>query len=63
MSATESFEAYAASLTEKERASIRPALVARRTDLMAARSEEARVRIAEDAIREIRDLLRGQRRG
>ena len=63
MSATDAFEAYAASLTEKERESVRPALAARRTDLMAARSEEARVRIAEDAIREIRELLRVQKRG
>jgi len=63
MSATESFDAYAASLTEKERESVRPALAARRTDLMAARSEEARVRIAEEAMKEIRELLRVQRRG
>ena len=57
MSAAESFESFVASLSTSEREQFRDLLRSRREDLLAARSEEARLRTVEELIQEIRDQL------
>ena len=56
------FEAFTASLPERDRELLRDLIGARRVDMLAARSEEARVRIADEFIREARTTLRTQKK-
>ncbi len=62
MAARDLFESYAASLPDRDREALRELIAARRTDMLAARSEEARVRVAEDFIREARSALKTQKK-
>jgi hypothetical protein len=62
MAARDLFESYTGSLQERDRDALRELIAARRTDMLAARSEEARVRVAEDFIREARSALKTQKK-
>jgi len=62
MAARELFESYTASLPERDRDALRDLIAGRRSDLLEARSEEARVRVAEDYIREARNTLKMQKK-
>jgi hypothetical protein len=57
MAALDLFDAYVASLPPKERQAASDMTAARREDLLAARSEEARIRIVNDYIGDVRALL------
>lgn len=61
MAATDLFDDVISGLTEKEREQLKEFVQIRRQDLFAARSEEARVRIVEEFIREVRDRLKMSR--
>jgi hypothetical protein len=54
MAAREMFESFTAGLPERDRETLRDLIGARRADMLAARSEEARVRVAEEFQREAR---------
>ena len=56
MAAAELFESVVAELSDRERASLAEALRSWRTDMLAARSEDARVRLVSDFIQEVRTL-------
>jgi hypothetical protein len=56
MAAVDLFESVVAELSEKERTMLADSLRSWRTDLLAARSEDARVRLVSDFIQEIRTL-------
>ncbi|HUI08804.1 MAG TPA: hypothetical protein VL221_00685 [Bacteroidota bacterium] len=58
MAAQDMFDAFTAGLPERDREALRDVIRARREDMLAARSEEARVRLAEAFIRETRALVR-----
>lgn len=62
MAAAELYQNYLASLSDKDRVQLIELIRYSREDLLAARSEEARVRIAEEFIREAHDRLRAARR-
>jgi hypothetical protein len=62
MAAREMFESFTAGLPERDRDALRELIDARRADMMAARSEEARVRVAEEFMREARAGMKAQRR-
>jgi hypothetical protein len=56
MAAVDLFESVIADLSERERTMLADALRSWRSDLLAARSEDARVRLVSDFIQEIRTL-------
>jgi hypothetical protein len=56
------FESFITALPERERGILRELIGARRVDMLAARSEEARVRVAEEFIREARTTLKVQKK-
>jgi hypothetical protein len=56
------FESFITALPERERELLRELIAARRGDMLAARSEEARVRAAEEFIREARTNLKVQKK-
>jgi hypothetical protein len=62
MAARDLFESYTAALPERDREALRELISSRRIDMLAARSEEARVRVAEDFIREARNGLKTQKK-
>ncbi len=62
MAAREMFESFITALPERERELLRELIAARRGDMLAARSEEARVRAAEEFIREARTNLKVQKK-
>ena len=62
MAAIESFESFIAMLTPKEQESQEHRIKNQRADLLAARSEEARVRLVTDFIREVRESLPHQKK-
>ncbi len=62
MAAVDLFETYVASLPPKERQAAAETTAARRQDLFAARSEDARIRIVNDYIEDLRELIRPQKR-
>ena len=62
MAAREMFESFITALPERERELLRELIAARRGDMLAARSEEARVRVAEEFIREARTNLKVQKK-
>ncbi len=63
MSAMETFEQFLGSLSQQERQLLSTFTQNERTDLLAARSEDARVRIATAFIQEARERLRTGNRG
>ncbi len=62
MAARDMFESFTAALPEREKELLRDLIGARRTDMMAARSEEARVRMAEEFIREARAAMNARKK-
>ena len=62
MAARDMFEAFTASLPERDRELLRDLIGTRRVDMLEARSEEARVRIADEFIRETRSTLKTQKK-
>jgi len=60
MAATERFEEYIGALAKREREAIQGVLSHFRAELLAARSEEARVRMVEEFVKDIRDRLSPQ---
>jgi hypothetical protein len=62
MAAVEMFESFLKKVTEKEGQPGTDLIAAARTDLFAARSEEARLRIVNDFIKDAHDLARLLRR-
>jgi len=60
MAAAEMFNAFTAALPPRDREALRDAIRERREDMLAARSEEARVRLAEYFIRETRALQKSR---
>jgi hypothetical protein len=62
MAAWESFTSYLDSLTGKERDALKELTASHRTDLLAARSEEARVRMANDFVKAAKEYLKAVKR-
>jgi hypothetical protein len=62
MAARDLFESYTAALPARDREAMRELISSRRTDMLEARSEEARVRVAEDFVREARSALKPQKK-
>ncbi len=62
MSATDTFESFTASLTEQERKQLAAFIKTGKSDLLAARSEDARLRILNQFIAEAHRLLRQSKR-
>jgi len=60
MAAQDMFDAFTSALPERDREALREVIRARREDMFAARSEEARVRLADQFIREARGLLKNK---
>lgn len=61
MAADQRFESFNSSLSDLERDQIRDLIKNKRNELMAARSEDARVRLIHEYILEVREML-GQER-
>ncbi len=57
MAAMDLFDSFVGSLSAKDRDVLKDVLSSWRQDLLAARSEEARLRIAEECIHEAHDRL------
>ena len=62
MAAREMFESFIGALPERDREMLRELIGVRREDMLAARSEEARVRAADEFIREARTSLKAQKK-
>jgi len=62
MAAEDLFNAFTAALPERDRDALRDVIRERREDMLAARSEEARVRLAEHFVREAHALLKSQKK-
>ncbi|HEX7572980.1 MAG TPA: DUF2950 family protein [Bacteroidota bacterium] len=62
MAAQEMFESFIAALQERDREALRELIGARRGDMLAARSEESRVRVADEFIREVRASMKVQKK-
>jgi hypothetical protein len=62
MAARDMFESFTAALPERDREILRELIGSRRGDMLAARSEEARVRVAEEFIREARASMKVQKK-
>jgi hypothetical protein len=62
MAAREMFESFTAALPEREKEMLRDLIAARRVDMLASRSEEARLRVAEEFLREARAVLPPQKK-
>ena len=58
MAAYDSFEHFNASLSLGDRKSLRDLIKARNAELLAARSEDARLRLLQSYIEEVHELLR-----
>jgi hypothetical protein len=56
------FESFIAALPERDRDVLRDLIGVRRSDMLAARSEEARVRVADEFIREARTTVKVQKK-
>jgi len=63
MAAVELFESVVAELSDRERALLADTLRSWRADMLAARSEDARVRLVSDFIQEVRTLTGTSRPG
>ena len=62
MAAREMFESFIGALPERDREMLRELIGVRRGDMLAARSEEARVRAADEFIREVRAGMKLQKK-
>ncbi len=62
MAAIDLFDRVLRDLTDEERKSLSGLIATTRQNLLAARSEEASVRLAEDFVRTVHDLARQSRR-
>jgi hypothetical protein len=62
MSAMDAFQEFLSSLTDEDRARLEPYIRTHRADLFAARSEDARMRIASTMMQEAREALGAARR-
>ncbi len=62
MAATDTFESFTTSLTEQERKHLAAFIKTGRADLLAARSEDARLRILNQFIAEAHRLLKQTKR-
>jgi hypothetical protein len=62
MAAWDAFEGYLALISEREKVAINERVRNRRNDLLAARSEEARVRIVADFVKEVGEILKVERK-
>ena len=58
MAAWELFTSYLDSLTAKERDALKELTASHRTDLLAARSEDARVRMADEFVKAAKEYLK-----
>lgn len=56
MAAVDLFESFVADLSDRDRATLGESLRSWRSDLLAARSEDARVRLVSECMQEIRAL-------
>ena len=63
MAAYDALEGFIASLSEAERAALRDELRVLRAELLAARSEDARVRLVHEFMREAKEGQRVSRKG
>lgn len=57
MAAWDTFTSLSASLNERETSALKTRLSTMRSDLLAARSEDARVRLVADFVREVREAV------
>ena len=57
MSAWDSFTSFTASMNEREKSAWESRLNTMRSDLLAARSEDARVRLVTDFVKEVREIV------
>ena len=62
MAAVDMFDEFSSSLSKKDAESIRELVKIRRAELLAARSEDARIRVARSYIEEVSEIL-GQKSG
>jgi hypothetical protein len=62
MAARDLFESFTASLPDRDREMLRELIAVRSADMLSARSEDARVRVAEEFIREAKGEIRAQRK-
>ncbi len=63
MAAIDMFERYNAELTPKDRQALNPLIIATQRDLLAARSEDERLRLVNAYLDQARSSLRQPRRG
>ena len=63
MAAYDSLESFVTSLTNANRVAVMEPLKSLKAELLAARSEEARVRLVHEFIREAHDHFGGQKKG
>jgi len=57
VAAEDTFESFTASLPERDRESLKDFIRAKREEMLAARSEDARSRLVNDYIKEVHELL------
>lgn len=62
MAAWELFTSFLDSLSVKERDALKDLVASHREDLLAARSEEARVRMANDFVKEAKEQVKAAKR-
>ncbi len=62
MAAMDEFDNLVKGLSDKERDTLKEYILQARENLLAARSEEARIRVAEEFITDVHDRLRSPRR-
>lgn len=62
MAARDMFESFSASLPERDREMLRELIAVRSADMLSARSEDARVRVAEEFIREAKGVMKVQKK-
>lgn len=63
MAAYDTLESFITSLTDMNRTSVSEPLKILKAELLAARSEEARVRLVHEFIRDVHDHFGGQKKG
>ncbi|HUI63517.1 MAG TPA: hypothetical protein VL126_01655 [Bacteroidota bacterium] len=62
MAAQETFASYLSSITPREREALKDLITTTQSDLFAARSEEARLRVVNDFLRDSRSALKVQKK-
>lgn len=62
MAATDTFLSFVSALSNSDRLQLAEYIEEQRAELLAARSEEARVRIAHESMRRMHDRLRASRK-